>query len=53
MEDNQIRIACLKAQIKNIDETIYPDGYEEAKIVMTCALRDRVRMIEESTRKRV
>ena len=47
MSDHQKRISILKTQLKNITETIYPDGYEEAKLVMTRALRDRVQMLEE------
>ena len=47
MTDKKIRIANLKAHIKNINETVYPDGYDEPKILMLNALRDRVTLLEQ------
>ena len=47
MDDHQKRITILKAHLKNINESIYPDGYEECVLVMTIALQDRIKMLEE------
>ena len=47
MTDREIRKAFLKSHIKKIDETIYPDGYEECKMIMLVALKDRLRSLEQ------
>ena len=46
----QERIDCLNAQIKNINNTCYPDGYEEVKVVMIQALQSRVQYIRHNER---
>ena len=48
MDDKQIRIANLKAQITDIHQTIYPENYSEVKMVMLNALRDRVYSLEKN-----
>jgi hypothetical protein len=53
LEDRQARIQVLEAQIRNINETVYPDYYDEAKMLMLNALRDRIEWIEKSIQKRV
>ena len=47
MSNHQKRISILKNEYKKATERIYPDGHEEAKILITRALQDRIQMLEE------
>ena len=46
----QERIDNLNAQIININNTVYPNGYEEVKVVMITALQNRIQYIRHYDR---
>jgi len=50
MTDYEIRIASLQAAIKDIENTVYPDGYSESKKVMLRALDERIQFIRHMER---